>query len=145
MQILCDSNIFLALCLESHPHHQRVLSWLDKLAEGDSVCFCRATQQTFPRLLTVKEWLKEDVCTNEGAIAVYRQVCVDECVGFVVEKAPGIEDLWLKLASLPECAPKLWMDAYLAALAISHGLPFATLDGGFERYWPQGLQLRLLT
>ena len=142
MQILCDSNIFLALCLESHPHHQRVLSWLDKLADGDGVCFCRATQQTF---LTVKEWLKEDVCTNEGAIAVYRQVCIDERVGFVVEEASGIEDLWLKLASLPECAPKLWMDAYLAALAISHSLPFATLDKGFERYRSQGLELLLLT
>ena len=62
-----------------------------------------------------------------------------------MEAPPGIEDLSLKLASLPECAPKLWMDAYLAALAISHGLAFATLDGGFERYRPQGLDLRLLT
>jgi len=43
-----------------------------------------------------------DVCTNEAAIAVYRQVCIDVLVGFVVEGAPGIEDLSLKLASLPE-------------------------------------------
>jgi predicted nucleic acid-binding protein len=87
---------------------------------------------------------KGDVCTNEAAIAVYRQFRADDRIGFVVEEASGIEDLWLKLASLPECAPKRWMDAYLAALAISHGLPFASLDGGFERYRSQGLELHLL-
>ena len=142
MQILCDSNVFLALCLESHPHHQRVHSWLDKLADGDSVCFCRATQQTFLRLLTVKEWLKEDVCTNEEASAVYRQVCIDERVGFVVEEASGIEDLWLKLASLPECAPKLWMDAYLAAFAMAGGYQLATTDHAFKQF--KGLNVQVL-
>ena len=58
--------------------------------------------QILLRLLTVKEWLKEDVCTNEAAITVYGQVCIHERVGFVVEEASGIEDFWLKLASLPE-------------------------------------------
>lgn len=39
---------------------------------------------------------------------------------------------------------KIWMDAYLAAFAITGRLEFVTLDRDFQAYEPHGLKLRLL-
>ena len=50
--ILCDSNVWLALALSRHSHHTAARDWLETVEETASVVFCRATQQTFLRLLT---------------------------------------------------------------------------------------------
>lgn len=49
---LCDSNVWLALALSKHVHHIAAREWLETVDEPASVLFCRATQQTFLRLLT---------------------------------------------------------------------------------------------
>ena len=41
---------------------------MEGLAEGDELAFCRTTEITFLRLLTVREAIRESVCTNEEAI-----------------------------------------------------------------------------
>ena len=51
--ILCDSNVWLALTIDNHAHHNVVEDWLGTIAEASSVHFCRATQQSFLRLLTL--------------------------------------------------------------------------------------------
>lgn len=47
MRILCDSNIFLALTLEAHSHHQRAVHWIESRPEPIMLCFCRATQLAY--------------------------------------------------------------------------------------------------
>jgi hypothetical protein len=42
-------------------------------------------------------------------------------------------------------APKLWMDAYLAAFAIAGGMRIVTLDKDFRNFESQGLNLLLLS
>ncbi|MGH9333577.1 MAG: TA system VapC family ribonuclease toxin, partial [Vicinamibacteria bacterium] len=49
---LCDSNVWLALALSKHVHHAPARDWLETIEEPASVLFCRATQQSFLRLLT---------------------------------------------------------------------------------------------
>ncbi len=51
---------------------------------------------------------------------------------------------WLSLASLDQPAPKRWMDAYLAAMAISGGWQLISLDRDFLAYQKEGLNLQLL-
>jgi predicted nucleic acid-binding protein len=52
--------------------------------------------------------------------------------------------LWHRLAKRDTASPKVWMDAYLAAFAISSGLCFVTLDDDFKTYEAQGLDWVLL-
>ena len=52
--------------------------------------------------------------------------------------------LWLRLADTKSASPKVWMDAYLAAVAIGAEVTFATLDTDFVRYESEGLDLRLV-
>jgi uncharacterized protein len=51
------------------------------------------------------------------------------------------QPLWLQLADHQRPAPKLWMDAYLAAVAIQGGWRLLSLDQDFERFCSAGLQL----
>ena len=53
--------------------------------------------------------------------------------------------LWHRLASRDTASPKVWMDAYLAAFAISGALVVLTLDVDFRIYEEQGLDLVVLS
>jgi uncharacterized protein len=103
------------------------------------------TQNTFLRLLTNERLLQPHglpALSNEQAIAAYRTFFRDSCVKFCPEPR-GLEALWFKLAARRSASPLLWMDAYLAALAIRGGLRLVTFDAGFRQF--AGLDLLLLT
>jgi uncharacterized protein len=138
MKVLCDSNVFIALALEAHPNHEIAVAWVWKLNVGARLLFCRATQTSFLRLLTVVEVMKEHVCSHEKAIETYRLLRSDARVD-LVEEPRGVEAQWMEYAALKKSSPKLWMDAYLAAFARCAGLKFATFDRGFGKY--AGLEL----
>jgi toxin-antitoxin system PIN domain toxin len=134
MKHLCDSNVFLALALEAHPHHQRAVSWLESRPAGTRLYFCRATQTSFLRLLTISEWLKENVCTNDEAMAVYEELRSDARVGFLENEPAQVEKQWFDFARSGTPAPKRWMDAYLAAFARTAKISFVTFDRGFADF-----------
>jgi predicted nucleic acid-binding protein len=59
----------------------------------------------------------------------------------IADEPAGVSELWLQLADHQRPAPKLWMDAYLAAVAIQGGWRLLSLDQDFERFCSAGLQL----
>ncbi|MEM0965730.1 MAG: hypothetical protein AAGJ81_06250 [Verrucomicrobiota bacterium] len=59
-------------------------------------------------------------------------------------EVPGTRAPWLALARSPKPSPNRWMDAYLAAMAISNDLQMVTFDKGFVAYEGSGLNLFLL-
>ena len=61
---LLDSNVWVALSMERHTRHREAAAWFDAITDSDAACFCRMTQNSFMRLVTVKELLKEDTMTN---------------------------------------------------------------------------------
>ena len=61
-----------------------------------------------------------------------------------IEEPAGVRPLWLQLAHRPGPSPMIWMDAYLAAFAITLGAEMITFDRGFKFYQKSGLALRLL-
>jgi len=66
-------------------------------------------------------------------------------IGRVEIKEPeGTRELWLHLADAERASPKVWMDAYLAAVSIQGGLDFITLDSDFQGFTPNGLLLTFL-
>lgn len=144
MKFLCDSNVFLALAVEQHAHHPLSVSWFGALAETDTVLFCRATRISFLRLLTQKIAADFVPLTNREAWAALDQLMADDATGFEAEPR-DLDLVWHQLADGDASSPKLWMDAYLAAFAITGGLRMVTLDKDFRNFESHGLDLLLLS
>ena len=130
---LCDSNVFLALSVEAHRHHAAAVNWFETLEPAAQFYFCRATQKSFLRLLTVKEWMREDVCTNDEALQAYATLRAAPQIHFADEPR-GIESQWFEYAKGKLSSPKRWMDSYLAAFARCAGMTLATFDHGAVSY-----------
>ena len=142
---LIDTSLWLALAFAKHPAHLMARQILDEADSARPLAFCRATQQSFLRLVTTPSLHKLYDCpavhydqawTKLGQLLALPQVTY-------LEEPPGIATHWQKYASLPSASPKVWMDAYLAAFARCHGITLITLDKDCKNF--PGLSLRLLS
>jgi toxin-antitoxin system PIN domain toxin len=143
--MLCDSNVWLALALSKHVHHTAAREWLGRVEEPASVFFCRATQQTFLRLLTNASVLGaygNPPLTNREAWSAYDALLADDRIIFRADEPAGVEPLWKELAMRGTASPKLWMDAYLAAFALAGRHSMVTTDAAFRQF--RGLDLLVL-
>jgi toxin-antitoxin system PIN domain toxin len=143
---LCDSNIWLALALSAHTHHEVARDWFDSITDTRAVVFCRATQQSFLRLLTNAAVLRpygNRPLTNRQAWGAYQALLADDRVAFRSEEPAALEAHWKRLAVRGTASPKIWMDAYLAAFAVAAGYRLVTTDVAFKQFG--GLHLELLS
>ena len=106
--------------------------------------FCRATRISFLRLLTQKIAVDFVPLTHREAWGALDQLMADDTTGFEAEPH-GLDLVWRQLADGDASSPKLWMDAYLAAFAITGGLRMVTLDKDFRNFEAHGLDLLLLS
>jgi toxin-antitoxin system PIN domain toxin len=135
--ILCDSNVWLALALSRHTHQAAARDWLETVVDPASVLFCRATQQTFLRLLTNAAVLApygNPPLTNQQAWSAYEALLADDRIVFHAREPTGLELRWRQLAVRDTPSPKLWMDAYLAAFALAGGFRMVTTDVAFRQF-----------
>ena len=138
---LPDVNIWLALALSGHSHHEAARSWMDEQDSLASVFFCRTTQQGLIRLLTTAEVMAGygiPPLTNREAWAGVDSFTADERITFANEP-DGVEDTWKGFAVRDTNSPKLWMDAWLAAFALRSGFQMVTTDKAFSQF--KGLEL----
>ncbi len=143
---LFDANVWVAVTFPTHPSHALALATLEAATEDEPAVFCRATQNSFLRLATTPQLLKQydaEHLTNCDALAGLHVLLSSRSVQ-EVDEPPGTASLWQRLATRDTASPKVWMDAYLAAFAIIGDLRFVTLDRDFKSYQAQGLHLVLL-
>ncbi|CKP35183.1 type II toxin-antitoxin system VapC family toxin [Mycobacterium tuberculosis] len=143
--LLCDTNIWLALALSGHVHHRASRAWLDTINAPGVIHFCRATQQSLLRLLTNRTVLGaygSPPLTNREAWAAYAAFLDDDRIVLAGAEPDGLEAQWRAFAVRQSPAPKVWMDAYLAAFALTGGFALVTTDTAFTQYG--GIELRLL-
>jgi toxin-antitoxin system PIN domain toxin len=143
--ILADSNIWLALSLSAHVHQDITRAWFDGVGDPGTILFCRATQQSFLRLLTSAAVLApygNQPLTNSQAWDAYETLLSDERITFAGEEPQGIATLWRDYGARGTSSPKLWMDAYLAAFAVRAGCRMVTTDTAFRQF--QGLDVLVL-
>jgi len=141
---LPDVNIWLALALSGHSHHQVAKAWLEEILEAESIFFCRATQQGLVRLLTTSEVLAAygiPPLGNRQAWELVEAFMADDRISFASEPE-GVEEAWKTYALRETRSPKLWMDAWLAAFAKCSGFQMVTTDKAFSQF--KGLDLRVL-
>lgn len=134
--LLADSNIWLALALSKHQFHDTVRAWFSGLKSSEQVAFCRATQQSFLRLLTTRAVMEPygiPPLDNESAWKTYQGFLAEKQITWVGEPR-GLDAHWKRLASKPMASPKLWMDAYLASFALARSDLLVTTDKAFSQF-----------
>jgi toxin-antitoxin system PIN domain toxin len=141
---LFDSSVWVALAFGSHPHHSEALMAFEAADSDSPAAFCRATQQTFLRLVTtptVQKLFGSAVITNDEAWEKWVQIAKLPQVIWL-DEPKGMATLWQRYACVHSASPKVWMDAYLAGFAQGHGVAFVTLDKDFRNF--DGLNLECL-
>ncbi len=141
---LPDINVWLALAISAHDHHEAAKAWLDRQDDARSIVACRVTQQGYLRLLTHADLMlryRIPALTNAEAWEAWQVLLEDDRVVFQPEPE-GLERQWREFGAQPRASSKLWMDAYLAAFAVTVGLEMVTFDKGFKNF--AGLKLELL-
>ena len=140
---LFDTSVWIAAVFTSHPFHLPAQKSLQLATPAEPAVFCRSTQQSFLRVASTPTLLKaygatgltnRDALVTLGALRALPQVCERE-------EPPGASALWHRLVSRDTASPKVWMDAYLAAFAISGGMRMVSLDQDFRNFIPNGLDL----
>ncbi len=126
-----DVNVWFALAVADHPHHRPALEWWH--AEGSLVGFSRLTQLGFLRLLTTASAMDGRPLTNAEAWDIYAEFAGDSRVCLFPEPV-GLDDRFGSFSRVNQAAPKVWVDAYLAAFASSSQAVLVTFDRAFTRY-----------
>ena len=141
---LPDLNVWLALSIRGHVHHQPAADWLNSVKRSAILSFTRPTQSGLLRLLTTEQVIsayQAKISSNDQAWRIVQDWLDLDYVEMAVE-AHGIDGLFKQFGSHAKPSPKLWMDAYLAAFAVRGGHQLVTFDAGFSQL--KGLQPVLL-
>ncbi|MCC5834006.1 MAG: PIN domain-containing protein [Opitutales bacterium] len=128
--ILFDTSVWIAVAFTTHPHHAPAKRLLDSAHSRAPVVACRATQQSFLRLVTtpvIQRHYRSEVIDNTLAWSRWSRLANMPQVLWLREPS-GLDDSWQRNACFSSPAPKRWMDAYLAAFAIGYGIPLASFD-----------------
>ncbi len=143
---LFDTSVWIAAVFATHPFHRAAQKSLRQATPDEPAVFCRSTGQSFLRLASTPTLLKAygaaGLTNRDGLVAHAALLALPQV--FEREEPPGTAALWHRLASSNTASPKVWMDAYLAAFAISGGLRLVSLDQDFKKFVPDGLKLRLI-
>ena len=137
---LPDLNVWLAMAVKQHPHHDAAVAYWKELA-GKRVWFCRVTMLGMVRLLSQPKVMGEQALNLAQALAAYQRFASLPEIGIHAEPADCARQLQRRLST--DLPARLLTDAYLAAFAESAGLRMVTFDKDFERF--EGLEcLRLV-
>ena len=137
---LLDVNVWLALGVEAHAHHECAQKYWENAA-APITAFCRVTHLAFLRHLSNKSIMGDQVLTPSVAWKKGAEFLALPEVRCLTEPA-GLDEQLGKFCALGRMSPNWWTDAYLASFARSAGLRLVTFDQGFSKF--SGLDLLLL-
>jgi hypothetical protein len=144
MMLLPDVNVWLALTLRAHEHHEVAWKWYRALRPNEELAFCRLTQLGLLRLLTTESVAKSEILTQREAWAVYDQWI--EKGGAIFQDEPmGLEIEFRSFADRNRRSPKEWADSYLAAFSAASSMELVTLDHALSRRAKRSILLKTST
>lgn len=142
---LPDINVWLALAVQEHPHHQTAKAyWADFHAHntlGAKLWFCRVTMLGLVRVLCQPKVAGQGALSLAKAWRVYQGFRTLPSVG-IMSEVDSLEQHLGALVAPPgidasQALPtRLWTDAYLAAAARSNALRLVTFDHHFKLLSP---------
>lgn len=127
MRALLDVNILLALLDSDHIDHERAMSWLEEnIDQGWSSC--AITQNGFIRIISQPRY--PNPVTPAVAVSRLQQATNTPHHEFWACEVSMLDPDWIEHARILRHAQIT--DAYLLALAASHGGRFVTFDKGLD-------------
>jgi toxin-antitoxin system PIN domain toxin len=131
--ILLDANLLIYAYIREVPQHRSAREWLDRqLTEASAVGFPWESITAFLRIVTNPRILERPI-----PIAVAWQQARDWLASepaWVPQATERQARLLGELLTVPGLRANDVPDAYLAALAIDHGLILCSADAGFARF-----------
>jgi len=125
--ILPDINVWLALYFDGHGHHVSANRWYRSLDPSPALVFCRQTQLGLFRLLSTEVVMDGNGHTQRQCWRIFDEWVENDQARFL-DEPHGMTKLLRNTTSDEVIAPKMWMDAYLAAFAEAAGLRLVTFD-----------------
>lgn len=125
--LLPDVNVWVALNFDRHKHHSAANEWYAALPESATLLFCRQTQLGLFRILTAAAVMGAEVVTQAECWQIYDRWDSTGQVAWA-DEPQDLETYLQALTKEPQSSPKVWMDAYLAALAEAGNLTLVTMD-----------------
>jgi toxin-antitoxin system PIN domain toxin len=132
---LPDVNVWLALAVQEHPHHGRARAyWAEASGQTPEarLWFCRVTMLGLLRLLCQPK-MGKGALSAAAAWKLYQRFRAVPGIALLAEPAQTEAQLH-EFATHGALPPRLWTDAYLAAVARAGGLRLVTFDHGFQRF-----------
>jgi toxin-antitoxin system PIN domain toxin len=133
MQLLSDVNVLLALVSARHMAHEEVRIWWESTPSTDMLAVPRPVQTSLLRLLCTRAVMGEDTLSLPRAWSVYATLLASGRFAMALE-SPGLDGEWERLCRPFGASPKVVMDAYLAAFALTGGYSLVTLDRAFKQF-----------
>ena len=133
MTVLVDANILLYAKFADFPQHERALSWLDHtLNSPQPVGIPWVSLSAFLRIAT-NHRVFADPLPIELAVDQVNEWCEPRVV-WHPEPEEQFASVFAELLTTYNCTANLVADAYLAALALEHGLTVVSTDADFARF-----------
>ena len=130
--IFPDLNVWIALTLRAHRHHQAGWNWYQNLDPEAELVFCRMTQVGFLRLLRTESVARAETLNQMQAWDAYDK-WVYEGGAFLLSEPAGVESKFRQLTRQLVPACKEWTDSYLAAFAEMSSATLVTFDGALHQ------------
>lgn len=132
--ILADINVLVYAFRESAPEHARYAGWLQSVVAGrEPLLLVDLVLVGFIRIVTNPR-IVEPVATSQQAMTFVDALLESPRSPFSHSSA----QIWERVGSMiredPQIKANLVPDAYLAAVALTHGARIATRDRGFGRF-----------
>jgi uncharacterized protein len=121
-----DVNVWLAIPHFEHVHHPITESWWET-DDSDAICFTRITQISLLRLLTTPAVVNQKPLSMSAAWSAYDRLFEDNRVDYVTEPV-DVEAKFRIMTESGISSPKVWVDAWLLAMAECYGGRVVTFD-----------------
>ncbi len=133
MQCIADVNVLLPLLCGGHVAERSAYRWFEEREVG-SIGWCLPIRLAILRHLSNSHIMGSATLEPERALDAWGRLAGDQRF-FEDEGVPGgVEGLLRQNVAGRRPSPKLWTDAWLAALAEASGMEMVTFDRGFDRF-----------
>jgi uncharacterized protein len=132
--ILLDVNILVYAFRESAPEHETYANWLREATAGtETLLLADLVLVGFVRVVTNPK-VVEPVVSGPQAIEFVEALCGSPRTQLTLSSPAVWEQLGHLVRRDPQIKTNVVPDAYLAAVALTHGARVATRDRGFGRF-----------